>query len=176
MTTDDFDLGDCVLMLSRTPAILRAWLTELPAGWVRIHEGPETWSPFDVVGHLIHGEKTDWIPRVERILSRGSEPFEPFDRFAQFKENEGRGLDELLDEFEELRRRNLRRLQSLRIDGEELAREGTHPEFGTVTMRQLLATWVTHDLAHIGQIARVMAKRHAEEVGPWRRYLSILSR
>jgi hypothetical protein len=176
MAGDDFNLDDCVLMLSRTPGILRAWLAELPDRWVRVDEGPETWSPFDVVGHLIHGEKTDWIPRVERILSQDSEPFEPFDRFAQIEENEGRYLEELLDDFEELRVRNLGQLRSHRIGDEELDRQGTHPEFGTVTLRQLLASWVTHDLGHIAQIARVMAKRHTEEVGPWREYLAVLAR
>jgi hypothetical protein len=141
------------------------------------NEGPETWSPFDVVGHLIHGERTDWMQRVRIILDAGeTRPFDPFDRFAQFRESQGRSLTDLLDEFGALRAENLRRLAQLELTGEDLDRRGLHPALGPVTMRELLATWVAHDLGHIAQITRVMAKRHADDVGPWREYLPVLHR
>jgi hypothetical protein len=177
MDENGFDLTNAVEVLQRTPAVLRAWLSGLSPDWIEVDEGPDTWSPFVVVGHLIHGEKTDWIPRAEQILSgRGDTPFPPFDRFAQFHESEGKSLEELLDEFETLRSENLERLQGFQLGEAELGLLGNHPEFGQVSLRQLLATWVTHDLAHLGQIARVMAKRHKMAVGPWRKYLSILDR
>jgi hypothetical protein len=141
------------------------------------NEGPETWSPFDVVGHLIHGERTDWMERVELILAHGdSRPFTPFDRFAQFKASRGKSLAELLDTFAELRDSNLTRLQSLRIRQEDLARPGRHPELGPVTLGQLLATWVAHDLNHLGQIARIMGRQYTDAVGPWVEYLPMLTR
>lgn len=177
MKERDFELATGMEILRRTPATLRVWLAGLPDDWVQLNEGPDTWSPYDILGHLIHGERTDWIPRATHILSgRGDAPFPPFDRFAQFHESRGKSLDVLLDEFEELRLRNLRELESFGLGEDELRLPGTHPEFGSVTLGQLLATWVTHDLAHIAQIARVMAKQHRTAVGPWRKYLSILDR
>ena len=172
-----FVLQEGVLFLGRTPAILRALLAGLPEGWTTSNEGPDTWSPYDVLGHLIHGEKTDWIPRARHILQGHSRvPFEPFDRFAHLREGQGRSLEALLDEFERLRRENLQELATFQLGEDDLDLEGTHPELGSVTLRQLLATWVTHDLSHLAQIARVMAKRHREAVGLWREYLSVLSR
>jgi uncharacterized damage-inducible protein DinB len=173
----DFDLNHGLEILERTPGVLRSMLKGLSDDWTRGNEGPETWSPFDVVGHLIHGERTDWIARAELILKHGmSTPLRPFDRFAQFRESEGKSLDELLVEFERLRRQNLDTIASWRLTDAQLLLEGTHPVFGAVTLRELLSTWVAHDLAHIGQIARVMAKQYGDAVGPWRAYLPILDR
>jgi hypothetical protein len=172
-----FKLDQGVEILERTPALLRVWLSGLSEDWIMADEGPETWNPFEVVGHLIHGERTDWIPRAEHILAgKEDEPFPPFDRFAQARESKGKTMEDLLNDFEVLRRKNLEVLGGLGLLEEDLQRKGTHPEFGSVNLGQLLATWVTHDLAHLGQIARVMAKRHTTEVGPWRKYLSILDR
>jgi hypothetical protein len=177
MEDGGFRLDQGVEILERTPAVLRAWLSGLSEEWIMINEGPDTWSPFDVVGHLIHGERTDWIPRVEHILAgKGDEPFRPFDRFAQMRESKGKTMEDLLDEFEALRRKSLEVLGGFGLGEEDLERPGTHPEFGAVNLGQLLATWVTHDLAHLGQIARVTAKRYKAQVGPWRKYLSILDR
>ncbi len=163
-------------VLRRTPEVLRAWLGGLSQVWVESNEGPETWSPYDVLGHLIHGEKADWIPRAQQILEgRGHVPFPPFDRFAQFEESKGKTLDELLDEFEEEREKSLGILKAMDLAETDLDLEGTHPEFGSVSLRQLLATWVAHDLGHLGQIARVMAKQNQKAVGPWAKYLSILN-
>ena len=140
------------------------------------HEGGDTWSPFDVIGHLIHGERTDWVPRVKIILEHGdARAFDTFDRFAQFAASEGRTLDSLLDEFARLRRDNLKELASLRLSDADLDRRGRHPAFGSVTLRQLLATWVAHDLDHVAQIARTLARQYADEVGPWRAYLRVIS-
>lgn len=162
-------------ILSRTPATLDALLRGLPDGWSHCDEGADTWSPFDVVGHLIHGERTDWIPRAKIILEHGpARPFEPFDRFAQLEANRGKTLEELLDLFAELRAANLRELDALELTPERLSREGTHPELGTVTLGQLLATWAVHDLNHLAQIARAMASRYRSDVGPWGAYLRIL--
>jgi uncharacterized damage-inducible protein DinB len=166
-----FDLADTLDLLERTPAVLGALLRGTSAAWHTHNEGPGTWSAFDVVGHLIHGEETDWVPRARIILEHGpSRPFEPFDRFA------GWSLDRLLDRFAELRQANLETVQSWSLSEAQLALPGRHPELGAVTLGQLLATWVVHDLNHIAQIARVLAKRHTEDVGPWRAYLSILNR
>ncbi len=177
MMEREFELATGMEILRRTPAVLRVWLTGLPDDWVRSNEGPDTWSPFDVLGHLIHGERTDWIPRANQILAgHGRTPFPPFDRFAQTHESKGKTLDVLLDEFEALRLESLDKLESFNLGQAELELQGTHPEFGSVTLGQLLATWVTHDLAHLGQIARVMAKQNRGAVGPWRKYLSILDR
>jgi uncharacterized damage-inducible protein DinB len=162
-------------ILSRTPATLHALLHHLSVPWTRLNVGAETWSAYDVVGHLIHGEKTDWIPRARIILHAGeSQPFESFDRFAQFQESQGQSLEDLLEKFAHLRRKNLKALQQMNITPEQWEWRGTHPELGTVTLRQLLATWVVHDLSHIGQIVEVMAKQYAIEVGPWKAYLPIL--
>jgi hypothetical protein len=172
-----FDLDQATAVLRRTPQAMRSLLSGLPSPWIEGNEGPETWSPFDVIGHLIHGERTDWIPRARVILAQGdSVRFEPFDRFAQFRESAGKSLADLLDEFEALRAGNLVTLESWTLSGAQLALEGEHPAFGRVTLRQLLATWVAHDLGHIAQAARVMAKQYREEVGPWREYLPVLDR
>ena len=175
MSPPGFSLAESLPVLERTPAVLRSLLAGLPEPWIVDNEGGESWSPFDVVGHLIHGERTDWMPRAELILSRGeSETFPVFDRFAQFEASRGRSLEELLDTFAELRGANLRRLRALPPGPAELARRGRHPEFGPVTLGQHLATWVAHDLGHLGQIARVMARRYTAAVGPWRAYLPVL--
>ena len=170
-----FDFESAVPVLERTPAVLNGWLRNLPTGWTLGTDGPNTWSPFDVVGHLIHGERADWIPRIEHLLAHGeSVPFPPFDRFAQFDASKGKSLDELLDTFAALRAENLRRLAALHLTEADLGRFGRHPEFGRVTLRQLLSTWVAHDLNHIVQIAGTMGRQYAEAVGPWRRYLKII--
>lgn len=172
-----FDLEDGLAILERTPAILRVWLEGLPAGWLSSREGPDTWSPIEVMAHLVYGEQADWIARVRQILvGDPTTPFEPFDRFVHLGGESDRTLTVLLDQFEELRRRNLAELRSFVLGEREMDLPGTHPEFGPVTLGQLLATWVTHDLSHIGQIARVMAKRNSGAVGPWAAYLSILRR
>ena len=171
----DFDLTAGTAVLERTPHALRALLAGLPPAWTRATEGPGTWSPYDVVGHLVHGERADWIARARLILDQGPERrFTPFDREAQFRESRDRPVEELLDELARLRAGNLETLAGWRLTDEQLALEGEHPAFGAVTLRQLLATWVAHDLAHVAQIARVMAKQHREAVGPWRAYLRIM--
>lgn len=171
----DFRVDDALAVLSRTPAVLRSLLEDLPDDWTGNNEGPDTWSPFDVVGHLIHGERTDWMGRARMILEEGEErEFDPFDRFAMFEESRGKPLGELLETFEGLRAQNLHALSSLELDDQTLERRGRHPDFGAVTLRQLLATWVAHDLGHIAQISRTMAKQYRDEVGPWRRYLPVL--
>jgi hypothetical protein len=173
----DFDLSDAIPVLRRTPGVLRALLADLPEPWLHGGEGPETWSPFDVVGHLIDGEETDWIPRTRIILTGGPDPvFEPFDRFRHLRVNRGRPLIDLLDRFARLRAENVATLEGFRLSASDLAREGVHPELGPVTLGQLLATWVAHDLGHVGQIVRVMAKQYGAEVGPWREYLPVLTR
>lgn len=170
-----FDLAIGVAVLERTPATLRALLAGLQDDWTTATEGPETWSPYDVVGHLIHGERTDWIARAEIILAQGANRrFAPFDRFAQFRESQGKTLVQLLDEFAQLRAANLGILAGWKLTDAQLALEGEHPELGPVTLRNLLATWVAHDLNHVGQIARVMAKQYRDAVGPWRQYLPIM--
>jgi DinB family protein len=151
-------------------------LRGLSHGWITANEGANTWSPFDVVGHLIHGERTDWMPRVRIILAQGEScAFDTFDRFPQFAASEGRTLDSLLDEFANLRRNNLRELTNLRLTDADLDRRGRHPAFGPGTLRQLLATWVAHDLDHVVQISRVLARQYSTEVGPWTAYLRIIS-
>jgi len=170
-----FDLDEAIAVLARTPGALRESLSGLPSGWIQGNEGPGTWSPFDVVGHLIHGERTDWIPRARIILEHGgTRPFQRFDRVAMFRESKGRTLDQLLDEFARLRSANLDTLRGFELTPADLAKPGTHPELGAVTLAQLLATWVVHDLDHVTQVARVMAKQYASEVGVWTAYLSVL--
>jgi len=165
-----------IAILSRTPSTLDALLRGLPDGWIAANEGGVTWSPFDVVGHLIHGERTDWMPRVKIILEHGeSRAFDTFDRLAQMAESQGRTLASLLDEFATLREANVRELGSLQLTDADLDRRGRHPQLGVVTIRQLLATWVAHDLDHVMQISRVLARQYSEEVGPWRAYLRIIS-
>jgi hypothetical protein len=171
-----FLMEDGIAILSRTPSTLDALLRGLPDGWIAANEGGDTWSPFDVVGHLIHGERTDWMPRVKIILEHGeSRGFDTFDRLAQMAESQGRTLASLLDEFAALREANLRELASLQLTDADLDRRGRHPQLGVVTTRQLLATWVAHDLDHVMQVSRVLARQYAEEVGPWRAYLRIIS-
>ena len=173
----DFDLPTGIAILERTPHSFRALLAGLPSAWTDATEGPETWSPFDVVGHLIHGERADWIPRARLVLAQGAERrFAPYDRSAHFRESQGRSLEELLDEFAHLRAANLATLTGWRLTEAQLALQGEHPAFGPVTLRQLLATWVAHDLAHLAQTARVMAKQYREAVGPWRAYLPVMDR
>jgi len=170
-----FQLDKAKQILSRTPATLKSLLSDLSDEWVRSNEGPDTWSPYDVVGHLIHGEETDWIPRAKIILEHGEQrPFEPFDRFAMFEKSHGKSLVDLLATFEKLRQANLRELDAMNLTPELLEKRGLHPELGVITLSQLLSTWVVHDLNHIGQIVRVMAKQYGEAVGPWQAYLSIL--
>jgi DinB superfamily len=171
----EFEFADALPVLRRTPAVLRALLQDLPDAWIRATEGPDTWSPFDVVGHLIHGERTDWIVRAEHMLQHGDTIALPvFDREAMFSASKGRSLDELLDTFARLRAENLGRLVGLGLTDADLARPGKHPELGAVTLRQHLATWVAHDMSHLGQVVRVMARQYSTAVGPWRAYLSIL--
>lgn len=168
-------LDECVAILERTPATLDALLRGLPDVWTTATDGPGTWSAYAVIGHLIHGEHTDWIPRLAIILEHGpARPFDPFDREAQFRGDPSKPLPALLDEFATLRRENLARLRALDLQTEQLHLIGTHPALGSVTVRQLLATWTAHDLGHILQITRTMARRWNGEVGPWREYLSVM--
>jgi hypothetical protein len=163
-------------ILERTPAVLRTLLNNLDDDWVMNNEGPETFSPYDVVGHLIHGEKTDWTVRTKLILEAGtSKPFDPYDRFAQYQESKGKTLGQLLDEFERVRNENISWLKSLYLTEADLDKKGMHPKLGEVSLRNLLATWVVHDLTHIAQITRVMAKQYKEEMGPWPEFFRILS-
>jgi hypothetical protein len=175
-TRRSFAIEEAVAILARTPATLDALLRDLSDGWIVAHEGGETWSPFDVIGHLIHGERTDWMPRAKIIQEHGEGlAFDKFDRFAQSALSKGRTLASLLDEFAKLRRENLRELAALRLTHADLDRRGRHPELGVVTLRQLLSTWVAHDLDHVMQISRVLARQYSDEVGPWRAYLRIIS-
>jgi hypothetical protein len=171
-----FALDEALLLLARTPATLDAMLRGLPAGWSEANEGGDSWSAFDVVGHLIHGERTDWMPRARLILEHGdARPFDTFDRFAQFRASAARTLPERLDEFARLRRANLADLQAFGLRAADLQRPGRHPQLGAVTLGQLLATWVAHDLDHVCQIARVLANQYADAVGPWRAFLRVIS-
>lgn len=171
-----FRFDEALPVLRRTPRVLRALLLDLPEPWVAATEGPNTWSPYDVVGHLIHAERADWIPRVEHLLQHGdAAAFPPFDREAMFAASRGKSLAELLALFERLRGESLARLEALGLKDADLARKGKHPALGAVKLSQHLSTWVVHDLDHLWQISRVMAKRYADAVGPWRAYLSVLS-
>lgn len=174
MTREDLRLEEAVAILERTPSVVGVLLEGAPETFVRATEGEDTWSPYDVVGHLVNGERTDWMQRTRHILSGDPRPFTPFDRTAQFRESEGKSLQDLLAEFAELRERNVVELRSMKLVGNDLGRTGRHPDFGEVTLGQLLAAWVVHDLDHLAQIARTMAKVYAEAVGPWAAYLSIL--
>jgi hypothetical protein len=172
-----FELNEGIAVLERTPATFRALLGGLPEPWTACDEGPDTFSPFDNLGHLIHGERTDWIPRARIILAQGvTRRFEPYDRFAQSRESAGKTLADLLDEFATLRAANLDTLRSWKLEEAQFSLEGEHPALGRVTLRQLLATWVAHDLGHIAQTTRVMAKRYRDAVGPWREYLPVMDR
>ena len=173
----DFTLDAAIEVLIRTPRTVRTMLSGLSSSWSGGTEGPDTWSPQEVVGHLIHGEETDWIPRAKIILTEGeSRAFEPFDRFAQGRRFADWSLERLLDRFAELRAGNVATLQGWRLTPQQLALRGRHPELGPVTLSQLLATWVVHDLGHVAQISRVMAKQYTAAVGPWTAYLPVLTR
>ncbi|MGH7682532.1 MAG: DinB family protein [Candidatus Eiseniibacteriota bacterium] len=171
-----FEVGAGIEVLSRTPGTLRALLGGVSESWIRGTEGPDTFSPFDNVGHLIDGEETDWMPRARIILAGGPDPrFEPYDRFRHRERNRDRSLPSLLDEFDRLRASNVKELQSWRLGPDKLALTGIHPTFGRVTLAQLLAAWVAHDLGHIAQISRVMAKQYRAHVGPWVAFLPVLT-
>lgn len=170
-----FSIEKSIEILEKTPATLAVLLNNLSEDWTSNNEGADTWSPYDVIGHLIHGDKTDWLARAEIILSDASDKrFEPFDRFAQFESSKGKTLPQLLEDFKDIRSENVQRLRRLNIRPEDLDKTGIHPTFGAVTLSQLLSTWVVHDLDHISQIARVMAKQYTDEVGPWIAFLKIL--
>ena len=171
----EFELTSAINILQRTPATLSSLLRDLPEPWLIQNEGAETWSPYDVIGHLIHGEATDWIPRAKMILEHGeTRAFEPFDRVAMFEKSKGKSIGELLDMFAQARAESLRELQSMNLTSELLDKRGRHPELGVVTLKQLLSTWVVHDLGHVRQVVRVMSKQYRDAVGPWKAYLSIL--
>lgn len=172
----DFDLPQSIEVLRRTPGTLDALLRDAPEAWTRANEGPDTFSAFDNIGHLIDGEETDWIPRARIILARGAEPrFEPYDRFRHWTRNRGRDLPSLLDEFARLREANLATLTGWNLTDAQLGLPGLHPRLGPVTLRQLLAAWVVHDLGHVAQVARVMAKQYKGAVGPWVPFLPVLT-
>lgn len=171
----NFTVEKSIEILERTPGVLHTMLQNISDDWTSCNEGKETWSAYDIIGHLVNGEKTDWVPRMEIILSDAADKaFTPFDRFAQFEESGGKSLRQLLDEFQILRRKNIEILRSKKLTDKNLDEKGIHPAFGEVTLSQLLATWVVHDLNHIAQISRVMAKHYKTEVGPWIEYLGIL--
>ena len=171
----EFELAQAIEILQRTPATLNSLLRDLPESWLVQNEGLETWSPYDVIGHLIHGEETDWIPRAKIILEHGeTRAFEPFNRVAMFEESKRKSITELLDTFAQLRTKSLRELQAMNLTADLLNKRGRHPELGVVTLAQLLSTWVVHDLGHIRQVVRVMSKQYRDAVGPWRAYLSVL--
>ena len=171
-----FDINNSIEILERTPKVLESYLSGLSNDWLKNNEGENTWSPYDIIGHLIFGEKTDWIIRAKIILNQSENiMFEPFDRFAQLKENQNTPISKLIVEFKELRQSNLKELKSFNISDKDLELKGVHPEFGDVTLEQLISTWVVHDLGHISQISRVMAKQFETNVGPWKAYLRILN-
>lgn len=170
-----FEFRLATQVLAQTPLTVRELLHGLSDEWILSNEGPDSWSPFDILGHLIHGERTDWIPRAQIILKFDTpHPFETFDRLAQFQASKGKSLNELLDTFAALRQSNLQTLEAMCLSPADLERQGVHPEFGNVTLRQLLATWVVHDLSHIAQMAEVMARQYKQVVGPWTAYLPVL--
>jgi uncharacterized damage-inducible protein DinB len=172
-----FDPAGSISILEHTPTVLQTLLEGLSGDWTHSNEGQDSWSPFNVIGHLIDGEETDWMVRARIILAQGTNRrFEPFDRFRHLHTSKERTLTELLNRFAELRARNLKELKQLTLDRKTLGLTGEHPEFGTVTLEQLLATWVAHDLGHLAQVARVMAKQYQDAVGPWQAYLPVLHR
>jgi len=172
-----FDLNKSIEILERTPAVVTALLQGLSSEWLFNNEGADTWSPYDIIGHYIEGEKTDWMPRMRIILSdHDDKRFVPFNRFAQLNNDKNKPINALLNEFSEWRKNNILELREANLNEEKLNKKGIHPEFGEVTLRQLLATWVAHDLNHIHQISRVMAKQYKEEIGPWTRYISVVNR
>ncbi len=168
-------MTETIALLTRTPATLNALLRGLPDTWTRCNEGNDTWSPYDVIGHLAQAERNDWMPRVRHILAHGdSQPFPPFNRFTQMQEPQLKSLEQVLDEFTSLRSQSLASLKSLNLHPNDLARPGKHPSLGAVTLSQLLATWAAHDLTHLHQISRVMAYQYRDVVGPWSVYLGVL--
>jgi hypothetical protein len=170
------DIDSAIEILERTPRTVRALVSGLSERWTAVNEGPETFSVFDVVGHLVDGEETDWIPRAAIVLEKGEEgTFEPYDRFRHYKRNKGRSLASLIDEFESLRAQNIEKLRGWQVDDSKLERRSNHPALGPVTLSQLLAAWVVHDLGHIAQISRVMAKQYRDEIGPWIDYLPVVT-
>lgn len=170
-----FDLDKSITVLTKTPQVLKTLLSNLDEDWTHNSEGENTWSVFDVLGHLIHGEKTDWIVRSEIILSsKENKTFEPFDRFAMINDEPDKSLEDLLEKFAQLRAENLAKLKAFNLKESDLVKKGIHPALGTVTLQELLACWVVHDLNHLSQISRVMAFQYKNEVGPWETYLSIL--
>jgi DinB superfamily len=170
-----FDLNHSIEVLRKTPSVLHSLLSGLSDEWTFSNYGENTFSPFDVIGHLLHGERTDWMPRLRIILEHGdSQPFESFDRYAMHEESRDKSLDELLQAFAELRKQNLDELVALKLTAKQLNRRGLHPALGTVTLQQLLATWVVHDLNHLHQIAKSMAYQYRNEMGPWRQYMTFL--
>jgi len=172
-----FDLTKSIEVLERTPIVVEDMLKGISDDWTSKNEGPGTWSVYDILGHLVHGEKTDWIARMEIILSENvNKRFTPFDRLAQFYESKGKSLQKLIAEFKTLRRKNLSKLRRKKIRATDLSKRGIHPEFGKVPLKQLISTWVVHDMNHIAQIARVMSKQYKSEVGPWVGFLPILNR
>jgi hypothetical protein len=171
----EFSAADAVAVLARTPATLNALLRGLPDIWVRPNEGKDTWSAFDIVGHLVFGERTDWMPRLGIILENGeARPFDPFDRLGQRNESQDKSLEQLLDELARLRKENLAALQARNLQPEDFRRRGRHPELGVVTLSELLASWAIHDLTHVHQLSRVMAHQYRDAVGPWKAYLGVL--
>jgi hypothetical protein len=171
-----FDVDEAIEILERTPAAVRALISGLGDHWTTVNEGPETFSVFDVVGHLVDGEETDWIPRAMIVIEKGDQgTFEPYDRFRHYRRNKGRSLASLIDEFESLRAQNIERLRAWNIDESKLALRANHPALGPVTLSQLLAAWVVHDLGHIAQISRVMAKQYRDEIGAWIDYLPVVT-
>jgi hypothetical protein len=174
-TLKEFNLSEAVALLTRTPAALNALLRGLPDVWIHRNEGIDSWSAFDIVGHLIVADRTDWMPRVRTILEHGeTRPFDPFNRFAQMRESEGKSLEQLLDNFTRARSESLAALQALNLKSGDLARRGKHPALGSVTLSELLATWAVHDLTHLHQLSRVMAYQYREAVGPWSAFLGVL--
>lgn len=169
------NVEQAIEILSRTPEVLKVLLSDLPETWTQGDEGPDTWSPYDVLGHFIHGEETDWMTRAKIMLEHGEKrPFEPFDRFAQFEKSKGKSIQALLEQFADLRRKNLEKLERMHLSGSDLNLTGTHPELGTVNLGQLIASWVVHDFNHVRQVVEVMARQYADEVGPWKAYLPIV--
>jgi hypothetical protein len=171
-----FELQQTIALLSRTPSALNVFLRDLPEAWTVRNEGGKSWSPYDIVGHLIHGERTDWMPRARMVLEHGeNRAFDPFDRLAQERESQGKSLPELLDEFAKVRSENLDDLRAMNLQPDDLQRRGRHPALGVVTLSQLLATWAVHDMTHLHQLSRVMAYQYREAVGPWSAYLGVLN-
>ena len=171
-----FNLQQAIRILEKTPMVIRTMLSNLDSTWTRTNEGGDSWSPYDVVGHLVHGEKTDWMPRLEIMMQDGPiQAFKPYDRFAQVEMSKGKSLEELLDAFELLRKENLKTLRSKNISESDLMRKAIHPSLGEITLSQMLSAWTVHDQGHIAQIARVLAKNYTDEVGPWTNFLTILN-